>query len=143
MRTPYNSILMLSWNVYAGYSLLLAGCTPASVSESQKWTQIVQNMVNTKSDILQLLKGKQLHSTLYGAYIEVVHGMTAVLKESSIKGEMARPQLLHLCPSRNSMNKEGKNRNLQMTPTKKQRRGVSDPQLYLKPIKAVIGIFHF
>jgi hypothetical protein len=34
----------------------LAGCTPASVGESPKWTLIVQNMAETKRNLQQYLK---------------------------------------------------------------------------------------
>jgi hypothetical protein len=42
----------------------LAGCTPASVGESPKWTLIVQNMADIRRNIHQFLKEKQLHSAL-------------------------------------------------------------------------------
>jgi hypothetical protein len=60
----------------------LAGCTPASVGESL----IVHNMADTKRN----LKGKQLYSALYGVYTEVLHDLTAILKDSAAKGETAR-----------------------------------------------------
>jgi hypothetical protein len=67
-----------------------AGCTPASVGESPKWTLIVQNIAETRRDLHQLLKGKQLYSILYGVCTEVVHDLTAVLKDSAAKGETAK-----------------------------------------------------
>jgi hypothetical protein len=42
----------------------LAGRTPASVGRSPKWTLIVQNMADTRRNLHQLLKGKQLCSVL-------------------------------------------------------------------------------
>lgn len=80
----------------------LEWCTLFSVGESFKWIIIVQNMVDTGRNFHQLLKGKQLYSTLYEVYTEVLHDLTAVLP----KGKQPRPQLLHLGPSRNSVRKE-------------------------------------
>jgi hypothetical protein len=84
----------------------LAGCTPVSVCESLKWTIIVQYIVDTRRNLHQLLKGKQLYSALYGVYTEALHDLTAVLKESTAKGKQPRPQLLHHLPLRNSLSKE-------------------------------------
>jgi hypothetical protein len=47
----------------------LARCTSASVGESRKWTLIVQNVAETRRNLHQLLKGKQLYSALFGVYI--------------------------------------------------------------------------
>jgi hypothetical protein len=47
-------------------------------------------MVETRRNLHQYLKGKQLYSTLYGVYTEVLHDLTAVLKESAAKGETAK-----------------------------------------------------
>jgi hypothetical protein len=66
-------------------------------------------------------EGKQVHSALYRVYTETLHDLTAVLKESPAKGEIARPQLLHLRPSSNSVSKEDESRNLQTTPKKEPR----------------------
>jgi hypothetical protein len=89
MKTLYNKILMpmLSLNVYPGvFNVIgrLAGCTPASVGAK------VRNMADTRSNLNELLKGKQLYSTLYTAYSEVLYDLTAVLKESATKGETAK-----------------------------------------------------
>jgi hypothetical protein len=68
----------------------LARCTPASVSKSAKWTLIAQNM-DTRRNLLQLLKEKQLYSTLRGAYVELLHDLMAVLKESTAKTTITAP----------------------------------------------------
>jgi hypothetical protein len=47
-------------------------------------------MADTRRNLHQLLKGKQLNSALYGMYIEVLHDLTAVLKESAAEGETAK-----------------------------------------------------
>jgi hypothetical protein len=52
----------------------LAGCVLALVGESPKWALIVQNMADTRRNFLQILKGKQLRSTLYGVHTEVLIG---------------------------------------------------------------------
>jgi hypothetical protein len=43
--------------------------------------------VDTRRNLHQFLKGKQLYSALHGVYTEVLHDLTAVLKESVAKGE--------------------------------------------------------
>jgi hypothetical protein len=63
----------------------------------------------------------QLYSALYGVYTEVLHDLTAVLKERERKlpnGKQPRPQLLHLRPSTNSVSKEEESENLQTKSTK-------------------------
>jgi hypothetical protein len=47
----------------------LAGCTSESVCESPKWTVVVQNLADTRINLRQFLKGKQL----YGVYTEVLY----------------------------------------------------------------------
>jgi hypothetical protein len=47
-------------------------------------------MVETGTNLHQLLKGKQLYSALYGVYTEVLHDLTTVLKEVAAKGETAK-----------------------------------------------------
>jgi hypothetical protein len=68
----------------------LAECTPASVGESPKWILIVQNIAETRRNFHQFLKGKQLYSALYGVYTEVLHDLTAVLKENAAREEAAK-----------------------------------------------------
>jgi hypothetical protein len=47
-------------------------------------------MAYTGRNLHQFLKGKQLYSALYGVYTEVPHDLTALLKESTAKGETAK-----------------------------------------------------
>jgi hypothetical protein len=47
-------------------------------------------MADTRRNLHQLLKGKQLHSALHGVYTEVLHDLTAVLKGSDVKGQTAK-----------------------------------------------------
>jgi hypothetical protein len=68
----------------------LAGCNLASVGESPKCTLFAQNMVVSRRNLYQLLKGTHLYSALYGVYTEVLHDWTAVLKVSTAKGETAK-----------------------------------------------------
>jgi hypothetical protein len=94
-KHPHNNILMpmLSWNVYARYSPRIArlvGYISESVSESPKWTVIIRNMADTRRTLHQLLKGKQLYSSLCGVCTEVLHDLTAVLKKSAARGETAK-----------------------------------------------------
>jgi hypothetical protein len=59
-------------------------------------------MANTKRNVRQLLKGKQLYSALYGVYTEVLHDLKNALEGNAAKGET---HLLHHRPSRNSVTK--------------------------------------
>jgi hypothetical protein len=68
----------------------LAGCTPASVGESPKWMLIVQNMTVTRRNLHRLLKGKKLYSALYEVYTDVLHDLTAILRESVAKGKQKK-----------------------------------------------------
>jgi hypothetical protein len=89
MKTPYNNADAVMECVHGVLTTIahLAGCIPASIGESLKWTLIIQNIADTKRTLHQLLIGKQLYSALYGVYIEVLHNSTAVLKDSAAKGE--------------------------------------------------------
>jgi hypothetical protein len=53
-------------------------------------------MGETRRNLHQLLKGKQLYSALYGLYTEVLHDLTAVLKQSADKEEIARITITEL-----------------------------------------------
>jgi dsRNA-specific ribonuclease len=44
----------------------------------------------TRRNLHQLLKRKQLHSARYGAHTEVLHNLTAILKESAVERETAK-----------------------------------------------------
>jgi hypothetical protein len=46
-------------------------------------------MMETRRNLLWLLKGRQLHNALCAVYIEVLHDLRAVLKESAPEGETA------------------------------------------------------
>jgi hypothetical protein len=50
----------------------LAGCTPALVGGSPKWTLIVQNMADTMRNFRQVLKEKQLYRAQYGVHTEML-----------------------------------------------------------------------
>jgi hypothetical protein len=66
----------------------IAGCTSASVVKSPKWYLIVQNMADIRRNLHRFLKGKQLYNALYGLHTEVLHDLTAVLKNNVNKGEI-------------------------------------------------------
>jgi hypothetical protein len=79
----------------------LAGRTPASVGASPKWTLIVQE---TRRNLYQLLKEKQLQ----GLYTEVLHYLTAVLKERSAdQGETAKTTITEP-PSNEEFREQGR-----------------------------------
>jgi hypothetical protein len=91
MKTPYNNNADAVMECVHGVLTTiahLAGCTPGLTGESLKWTLIIQN-VDTKRNLHQLLKGKQLYSALHGVYTEVLYDLMAVLKDSAAKVETA------------------------------------------------------
>jgi hypothetical protein len=47
-------------------------------------------MADTMRNLHQLLKEKQLYNALYGMYTEVLHDLTAVLKEIAANREAAK-----------------------------------------------------
>jgi hypothetical protein len=61
-------------------------------------------MADTRRNLHQPLKGKQVYRALYGVYTETLHDLT-VIKVSPAKRETAKT-ILNLCPSRNSVRKE-------------------------------------
>jgi hypothetical protein len=69
----------------------LAGCTPAAVGESPKWTLITQNVVETRKNLHQHLKGKALYSALCGVYTEVLHELKGILQSSVAPREAENP----------------------------------------------------
>lgn len=106
----------------------LAGCVPASVGESPKWTLIVQNMGDTRGNLLQVLKGKQLYSALYGVYREVLHELIAALKEIVAKVKTAKTTITALPHIEKFHDKEDESGNLHTTPTKEQRNSQHPPR---------------
>jgi hypothetical protein len=82
---------------------------------------IVQNVAKSRRDLHQLLTRKQLHSALYGVYTEVIHDLTAVLKESAAIGETAKTTITTPHPKRNSASREDERGNFQTMSTKESR----------------------
>jgi hypothetical protein len=60
---------------------------PCDSWQTLKWILFIQN---TRRNLHQLLKEKQLYSALCGVYTEVLHDLMAVLKESAAKGKKAK-----------------------------------------------------
>jgi hypothetical protein len=95
-------------------------------------------MTETRRNPHQLLKGKHLYSTLYGVYTEMLPDLTAVLKDSSAKGETAKT-IIAESPS-NKEFQEQKRRKWKPSDnankgTKKpatSTMGVNNPQLWMK-----------
>jgi hypothetical protein len=50
-------------------------------------------MADARKNFHHLLKGKQLYSTPYGVYTDVLHNFTAALKDSATKGETANTSI--------------------------------------------------
>jgi hypothetical protein len=65
----------------------LAECTPASVGESSKWTLIILNMVDTRRNLRQLLKGRQLCSALYGVYTDATQLDSSLQRQRCQRGD--------------------------------------------------------
>jgi hypothetical protein len=96
-------------------------------------------MADSRRNLHQFLKGKQLCIVLYGVYTEVLHDLTPVLKESAVKEETVKPTITE--PP--SMEEFREQRRRKRKPTddadKKAKKpitsttGVSDPQLQSKP----------
>jgi hypothetical protein len=105
------------------------------------------NTADTRRNRHQLLKGKQLYSALYGVYTEVLHGLTAVLKESVTKGEKAKTTITSL-PSLEEFREQSK-RKWKLTDdvdktSKKPTAStieVNDPQLRSKPKVPIRNFF--
>jgi predicted nucleic acid-binding protein len=51
-------------------------------------------MANTRRNLHQLVKGKQLYRGLYVVYTEVLHDLTAILKGETAKTTITVPQLI-------------------------------------------------
>jgi hypothetical protein len=51
-----------------GDIVALAGCTPASIGESEAWCHIVQGTKVDRTEFCKVLSGKQPFSALYGMY---------------------------------------------------------------------------
>jgi hypothetical protein len=85
IQHPYANAVMESVCKVLTTIACLEGCAPSSVSESLKWILIVQNMVDTRRNLQQFLKWKQLYSTMYRVYTEVLHDLTAVLKRECLQ----------------------------------------------------------
>jgi hypothetical protein len=122
----------------------LAECNPVSVGRSPNWTLIVQNIMDTRRNLHQLLKGEQLYSALYGVYTEVLHDLMAALKESTTKGETAKTTVTALLPiekfheERKQKWKHTDDANKRAEKPTTFTTGVIDPQLALKSNKIFI-----
>jgi hypothetical protein len=96
-------------------------------------------MADTKRNLYQLLKAKQLYSALYGVHTEVLHDLMAVLKESAAKGETAKT-IITAPPSIEEFH-EQRRQKLKLTDDTDKRvkklttstTGVSDPHFLSKP----------
>jgi hypothetical protein len=64
----------------------LAGCTPAAVGESTKWTEIVNTAEDNRANYCKVLYGKVLLSVLHGAYTVAVKELKSLLKTSNSAG---------------------------------------------------------
>jgi hypothetical protein len=96
-------------------------------------------VVDTRRNLHQLLKGKQLYNVLYGVYTEMLHNLMAVFRESTAKGETAKTAIT----TPFSIQEFHEQRRQKWKPTDNADKivkkpttftmGVSDPHLHLKP----------
>jgi hypothetical protein len=85
-------------------------------------------MADTRRNLHQLLKGKQLYSALYGVYVEVLHDLTSVLKESTAEEKTAKTTITAPPSNEKFHEQRRQTRNLQMTLTKEPRNQQHLPQ---------------
>jgi hypothetical protein len=96
-------------------------------------------MEDTRRSLHQLLEGKQLYSALYGMYAQVLHDLTAVLKESAAKGEIAKtsitapPSTEKICEQRRRKRKPTDDADKRAKKPTTSTTGVNDPQFQSKP----------
>jgi hypothetical protein len=64
-------------------------------------------MADTRSNLQQFLKGKQLYTSLYAVCTEVLPDFTAVLNESAAKGETAKTTITEP-PSKEKFRKQSR-----------------------------------
>jgi hypothetical protein len=65
----------------------LAGRTPKSVGESEPWKNVITKAAETRTNLHQILHGKQLYSSLHGVYSEVLADLKIVLQQSASKAQ--------------------------------------------------------
>jgi hypothetical protein len=65
----------------------LAGCTPASVGESEEWAAVVRSAEDNRESFCKALRGKPLFSALYGTYTVTLNELKTVLQASSQAGK--------------------------------------------------------
>jgi hypothetical protein len=95
-------------------------------------------MMDTRRNLHQFLKGQQLYSALYDVYTEVLHDLTAVLKESDAKGEtvkttiIAPPSIKEFHEQRSRKRKPTNNADKGAKKPTISTTGINDPQLQSK-----------
>jgi hypothetical protein len=96
-------------------------------------------MAVTRRNLHQLLKGKQLYSALPGVYTELLHDLTAVLKDSAAKGETAKttitapPSIEEFREQRTRKRKPTDDADKSAKKPTTSTTGVNDPQFRSKP----------
>jgi hypothetical protein len=68
----------------------LAGCTPASVGESEECAAVVRSAEDNLERYSLALQGKNLYSTLYGTYTVTLNDFKSLLKASSQAGRASQ-----------------------------------------------------
>jgi hypothetical protein len=79
-------------------------------------------MADTRRNLHQLLKGKQLYSGRYGEYREMLQDVTAVVKESAAEGGRAKTTITAPPSIEEFREQRNKSGNLETTPTEELRR---------------------
>jgi hypothetical protein len=96
-------------------------------------------MGDTRRNLHQFPKGKQLYSALYGVYTGVLHDLTAILKWSAAKGETAKttittpPSMEEFREQRRRKRKPTYDADKRAKKPTTSTTGINDPQLRSKP----------
>jgi hypothetical protein len=70
----------------------VAAYTPASVSNSEQWSAIVNSAEENRQNLCKALSGKTLYSALYATYTVTVHKLKAVLKTNTLASQSKTPK---------------------------------------------------
>jgi hypothetical protein len=104
-------------------------------------------MAETRRNVDQLLKGKQLYSVTYSVYTEALHDLTAALKESAAKRESAKTTITATSSTEEFREQRRRKRKSTDDADKRAKKpttsttGVSDTQLRSKPKVPTRNIF--
>jgi hypothetical protein len=70
----------------------VAAYTPASVGNSEQWSEIVNSAVENRQNLCKALSGKTLFSALYGTYTVTLQELKAELKANTLASQCKTPK---------------------------------------------------